>query len=699
MSEKIFFNAHHSPIGAFASFTLGCKGACGGLGLELASPVNQNVYIGLQSVNGDQFEMFPFYGDASNEKKRFDNSGTDDQKKSRIKYFEDAEIRREFHLSSDIWTAKELTCAIYSPVRSIPDPSKASEENLMRALIPAVFVELTIDNSNGDSERRAIFGYQGNDPYSSMRHISCTERGNKISGVGQGRITAVCTAEKNAVSGLAFSIEELAFFKDIDNLSFGLGTTGALIMSAPAGRKISWKMAVCFYRGGIVTTGLEASYLYTNYFHSIEEVASFALNHFDFYKDTALQSDTLIDNSSLPVERKFMMAHSVRSYYGSTQLLSISNKPYWIVNEGEYRMMNTFDLTVDQLFYEMVFNPWTVRNVLDFYTDRYSYNDTVRFSGSDREYPGGISFTHDMGVGNSFSPSGYSVYELSNLDGCFSYMTQEQLVNWILCAGVYVAGTGDQEWLCRNKTTLESCMVSMLNRDHFNPEKRDGIMDLDCSRVQNGSEITTYDNVDTALGSAKRNTYLSVKCWAAYIVLEHLFGSLKNDRLAAQASLQAKLCAETICSFSRNDGTIPALLEKDNQSVLIPIIEGLVFPWFLNKELVEEDGPYSNLILALKKHCQNIFKSDLCHFEDHGWRLSSTSDNSWLSKIYLCQFVAERILGFDIDADADRAHMDWLLDRDNCYYAWSDQMRAGKVCGSRYYPRGVTSILWLEQRA
>jgi hypothetical protein len=49
MSEKIFFNAHHSPMGAFASFTLGYKGASGGLGLELASPANQNIYIGLEA--------------------------------------------------------------------------------------------------------------------------------------------------------------------------------------------------------------------------------------------------------------------------------------------------------------------------------------------------------------------------------------------------------------------------------------------------------------------------------------------------------------------------------------------------------------------------------------------------------------------------------------------------------------------------
>ena len=86
---------------------------------------------------------------------------------------------------------------------------------------------------------------------------------------------------------------------------------------------------------------------------------------------------------------------------------------------------------------------------------------------------------------------------------------------------------------------------------------------------------------------------------------------------------------------------------------------------------------------------------EYCKFADKGWKLSSTSRNSWLSKIYLCQFISEKIFGKSIDQDADSAHMAWLTDDDNAYYAWSDQMLAGKAHGSRYYPRGITSLLWL----
>jgi hypothetical protein len=171
---------------------------------------------------------------------------------------------------------------------------------------------------------------------------------------------------------------------------------------------------------------------------------------------------------------------------------------------------------------------------------------------------------------------------------------------------------------------------------------------------------------------------------------------LGQKELALQASRQAMLCADTICAFQKADGTIPALLEQGNQSVLISVIEGLVFPWFCKRELLDENGPYGKLIRALRTHCKAVLKKGICLFEDNGWRLSSTSDNSWLSKIYLCQFVAEKILQLENDSSSDCAHLSWLTDSDNSYFAWSDQMRAGKVCGSRYYPRGVTSILWLK---
>ena len=693
MKTSSFFNAHHSPIGAFASFTLGYKGAKGGLGLELSGPANQNVFIGIQSEERSQFRLLPFYGEAENFRERFDCSDTEIKNQQQIIPFEDFQIQRYFHVATDTWVAGDLTLKLFSPVLPIPDPASSSHEACKDALIPAVFAEITVDNRTISTPRKAIFGFQGNDPCSAMRRIDETSRGS-IVGIGQGRHSAICTGDTDIVSGLAFSIEELAFPQRESNRTFGLGTIGALVMTAAPGEKRTWRFVICFYRSGIVTTGVDASYYYTRYFDCIEEVAEYAYSRFDQYRDAALHSDTLIEDSSLNPERKFMLSHAIRSYYGNTELLSTSDGPLWIVNEGEYRMMNTFDLLIDHLFFELKMNPWTVRNVLDFFVKRYSYFDTVRYPGTDKQRPGGISFTHDMGVANSFSRQHYSAYELQGLHGCFSYMTSEQLVNWILCAAVYVTQTNDQSWLQNKKDTLVSCFESMLNRDHFDSSLRDGIMDLDTNRCDGGSEITTYDNVDSSLGQARRNTYLAVKCWAAYLCLQNLGDKLGIESMKQLASEQAEKCAATILFYLKEDGTIPALLEEGNESVIISVIEGLVYVWFLEPTLLN-GGRYSLFINALRTHCETVLSTGVCRFGDGGWRLSSTSDNSWLSKIYLCQFVAEKILEVSQDEAADKAHTNWLLDSDNSYFAWSDQMNNGKVCGSRYYPRGVTAILWI----
>ena len=59
MTRNIFFNTQHSPIGAFASFTLGAKGAKGGLGLELGKPSDQNIFIGI--ADAKSITCLPFF--------------------------------------------------------------------------------------------------------------------------------------------------------------------------------------------------------------------------------------------------------------------------------------------------------------------------------------------------------------------------------------------------------------------------------------------------------------------------------------------------------------------------------------------------------------------------------------------------------------------------------------------------------------
>jgi xylan 1,4-beta-xylosidase len=702
MPKNIFFNAHHSPIGAFASFTLGFPGNGGGLDLELGRPPRSNLYIGVESAEREgYYDTLPFLQAADDESKRYDIENPDpNPNKPRILFpFASSAIKRDFHVSTDTWTAGDLTFTVYSPVQSVPDPGTSSEEAMKMALVPAVLAELTIDNSKGSRTRRAFFGYQGSDPYSSMRRLDDTS--SDLHGVGQGRMTAIASADPEVQSALHFSMENILTNPLKENWTFGLGPVGALVMDVPAGARRTYRFAVCFHRNGLVTAGLDASYLYTRYFRNIEEVADYALRHFDELAARSHQADRMIDSSELSVDQKFMLSHAIRSYYGCTQLLDVEGEAFWVVNEGEYRMMNTFDLTVDQLFFELKMNPWTVRNELDLFVKRYSYEDTVRFPGDTTEYPGGLSFTHDMGVANTLSRPHYSSYELYGIDGCFSHMTHEQLVNWILCAAVYVEQTGDREWLSSNMAILERCFDSMLNRDHPDPSKRNGIMALDSSRTMGGAEITTYDSLDVSLGQARNNIYLAGKCWAAYVALEKLFAENGMDDLARSAGQQAEKCAATIVSHMKPEGYIPAVVGEGNDSKIIPAIEGLIFPYYTgSKEALDPEGRFGEYIKTLKKHLATVLVPDVCLFQDGGWKISSTSNNSWLSKVYLCQFIAREILGCSWDeagAAADAAHVRWLTHEKLSFWSWSDQIISGEITGSKYYPRGVTAALWLEE--
>ena len=694
-SQTPFFNAHHAPVGAFATFTLGFPGSKGGLGLELGGPANESVFIGVETREGGDYEALPFFTSSADSAKRYDVSADASPVQGLVRAFPDGAISRDFGVACDTWRAGDLSFTIYSPIKPVPDPAGAGKAAMMSAVVPAVFAELTIDNSEGKRARKAFFGYEGSENKFNMRRLDDVSRG-AYTGVGQGSVIAIVSDSTGVYSGGGFTLDKCLRPDFTENLAAGLGGVVALMANVPAGKKKTFRFAVCFYRDGNVTSGLASRYFYTQYFRDIEAVALYALRHWPTQKRLALENERALGKATLGEAQRFQLYQAVRSYYGSTEFLEAQGRPFWVVNEGEYRMLNTFDLTVDHLFFELAQNPWVVRDQLDWFARRYRYTDRVRLPGDPREYPGGISFTHDMGIGNCVSRPGHSSYEQVGLHGCFSHMTHEQLVNWICCAVSYARQTNDRAWRRRNLDTFRACLRSLVNRDHPDPKRRDGVMSADSSRCRGGSEITTYDSLDASLGQARNNLYLAVKTWAAYLGLRAVFSGENADRLAAQAGTQAARCARTIARNLRPDGFIPAVMDEGNESRIIPAIEGLVFAaiWEMRAAL-DPAGEFGELIAALATHLQTVLTPGVCKFADGGWKLSSTNDNSWLSKIYLCQFVARHVFGWPPDPAADEAHRRWLLDPDNAYFAWSDQMVMGKAKGSKYYPRGVTAWLWL----
>jgi len=746
------FNAQHSPMGAFMSFTCGNFGTRGGIGLQIGQPGDQEVFIGFK--DGDRtsdatLKCLPFYTAAVNRSADaflVEQAGPAEQNvKPDAEPFADGAFSRSYGWASDRWDAEGLSFSVYSPFGAIPDPSVESDERMREGLLPAVIARLELDNTTGATTRTAMF---------ALNHARPGSR-TLPEELGSGRVAFAFRREAGGAAEL-FDFTSSEEGEKIDagpflfmrwSASDGvrerhnpvhlLGSCPGFGFEVPAGKKYGITIALGSYLEGFQTNGLDGRYLYTRYFSGLADVLKTALDNSAQIIDSATALDSKLDLAAVSDDQRFLISHATHSYYGSTQLLEVEGQPLWVVNEGEYCMMNTLDLAVDHVFWELEHNPWLVRNLLDTFVRLYSYTDEVKVYKSDfaptvdtlqvdpsqtppppdeaqlsRPYdtqPGGLSFCHDMGAHNNFSPQGRSSYELANLTGCFSYMTVEQLCNWVLTAGCYVAKTRDFAWLRSNGTVVEACLSSMINRSGDV-----GFAQFDSTRCAGGQEITTYDSLDHSLAQTRNNVYIAVKSWATYRALALLFRELGDAASQARSQELAEKVASVV-SDQPVDGVLPAIFEKSNPgyaSRILPAVEGCVYPLYFAQTGFAGHTPgeiYASpaekrMFAVLREHTRNLLldpeRRNL--FADGGIKLSSTSNNSWMSKIAIFMHVTRRVFALDAEPEvaevfrqADAAHVKWQTEGSS-YWACCDQIVSGEGKASRYYPRIITSALWME---
>jgi hypothetical protein len=740
---NISFNAQHSPAGAFFSFTCGLFGSRGGFGLELGRPGDQNLYIGVKE--GDRLcasplRVLPFYeGSADDEARRFqvEQANAPAQPFVGLLPYRADEISRHYGFATDRWVTRDLDFAIHTPVEPIDEHA---------APIPAITAELRIDNRAGKTPRTAVFAVQF--PTQGTRLLQTPA--SRHLGFAQRRHLGVagCIEQHEGPGGRCILPARLAMRWQIASALrdpspvHHLGNTPALVMEVPAGAAMTLHLALACHRDDIATTGLAGRYAYTRRFACVEEVLDAALQPSSNRRPLVDAQDDRLASSRLSPSQQFLVAHSTRSYFGSTQLLDVGGEPFWVVNEGEYCMMNTLDLAVDHVFFELRHNPWVVRNLLDRFARHYAYVDQVKvpkasalaaLKASHVESadvkntprtlgttlpldhfdlkPGGISFTHDMGVHNNFSPPGCSSYELPDLVGCFSHMTAEQLCNWSLMAACYVAHTADSAWASLHAHTLEACLQSLINRG---PDT--GTIEFDSSRCATGSEITTYDSLDHSLAQTRNNVYMAVKAWATALGLGLILHKLGRDASAHRAFAHAAKASAHVIAHAGPDGVLPAVFEPDNpgyHSRILPACEGLIYPQQWLRSLDPSDvvrrtieSAMQALVPTLRRHTVALLTDPQQRnlFPDGGLRLSSTSGNSWMSKIALFQHICRTVFALDTESQirsimsrADAAHVRWQTEGKSAYWACSDQIVHGVAEGSKYYPRIVTTVLWQDE--
>ena len=168
---------------------------------------------------------------------------------------------------------------------------------------------------------------------------------------------------------------------------------------------------------------------------------------------------------------------------------------------------------------------------------------------------------------------------------------------------------------------------------------------------------------------------------------------------ARKAHNQAVLCAGTVtASYDEKTGRLPAIISEGNNTALIPVAEGLIYLYLCGD--TERLKEFSELTGIYRKHLSNVLKKGICLFDGNGWKLSQSNTNSWMSKIFINQFVAKNILGVNIshcDGDSDREHARWRAD--GCKESpCVDQIFEGETDTSGFhYPRGVASHIWLTE--
>ena len=669
-NELVTLNVDHAPMGACSTMTYGFQDSACGVGTSNGQfPYYQRVggvLVGLSNSAG--MHIMPFVTDVAN-------------LSSTARFFATNDIQRTLTPGTDDYLiAGNLGFSHYSPAWSMPDIYTASLGDRRRCFLPATWMVFTINNTNSTPEDF----YFGLPVAVSARSFA----NGAYQGVAQGEAAlAVRTGSCDILTGARLT----AVFN-------GMSQGFAFHVTVPAGQTRSLMVVLAYYRSTVLDGRTGSHYYYTSLFPSIDSVVDAAFAGFADAQARCRQLTAAMGRAGLNPYRQFLASHALHSYMADTAcLIDPQGRVHWWEVEGFFNYINTFDLTVDHAFFDSCMHPWALRNVLDGFSGAltgvgYSYS-TPLFSASSgtQVSSAGFSFDHDMGYWpNSSTGSAYG-----------ANMGQEELQAWILSAGVYWSRSGDHAWLTNNLAVLQNCLNSMLLRDSTNPALRDGV-----TKNVNSGEITTFDSLDNSLLRPAFSGRLAVRSWGCYVALNAMFAQIGDPTDAASSQASALATAQTIVNrwntYRGTLGYLPAMLDGSDHAAITPMIEGLVYPAVmgLTNAMDRSGGPYAAMLQALSNHLAAVLVPGRCiGLPAGGWQMTSATTLTWQSKIFICQYVAEAVLGFHgdlINGAVDQVHASIQIESApvQAFCDAVDGSGASNSAGGDHYPRAVTTSLW-----
>jgi hypothetical protein len=668
-NQLVFVNVDHAPMGACSTMAYGYHGQPCGVGTSSGvypywDTWGGGVFIGLSNATG--VTTLPFFTNIP----------------PNVTFFPDASVQRNLSPCTDEYTVNGtgLSFVHYSPAWMMTDLVTATSDEKKRFFLPATWLVFTFQNTNNTSQD-FYFGLPV--PVTEKTFANGAYRGFAL---GEAAL-AVQSGSCELLSGSAFS-----------SVFQGVNQGFAFHIGVPAGQTRTLMVVIAYYRSAVVDSRTGAHYYYTSLFPSIDNVIDSAFAGFGDARERCAQVTQVMDKAALNPYRKFLACYALHAYQAITAcLLDPQGRVHWWEMEGWFNYINTFDLTVDHAFYDSYMHPWALRNVLDAFSGAlpgtgYSYEAPLYNPTGAQVSSHGFSFDHDMGGWPNSGPG--PAYGAS--------MGQEELQAWILSAGVYWSRTRDDAWLTNNLALLQTCLSSMLLRDNTNAAARDGI-----TKNINSGEITTWDSLDASLQRPAFNGRLAVRNWASYLALNTMFGQVGDVADAAVCQNMAAVAAQTIVdrwnTYSSTLGYIPALLDGSVTAATIPMVEGLVYPaaMGLTNAIDRTGGPYASMLHALSNHLAAVLVPGKCLNAASGAWLSTSGSPTitWQSKNFICQYVAEAILGIEnntVNATVDQIHASLQL-QDAPLQGFCDALNGTGIfqyAGGPHYPRGITTALW-----
>ena len=670
-NQLVFVNVDHAPMGACSTITYGFKGDTCGLGTQTGNypfwaPTGGGgggVLFGLTGSSG--LQVLPFFLSPS-------------AVSTNAHFFPDASVQRTITPSTDDYSVDggRLAFTHYSPAWSMPDFSAATLNERKRYLLPATWIQVTIQNTNNASED-FYFGLPQNGTQRTFAN-------GAYEGFVLGEATlAVQTGSCELLSGARLTAA-------LDGMRSGC----VFHLSIPAGQTRSLMVVLAYYRSAAIDSRTSAVYYYTTMFPSIDSVIDAAFTGFGDAQLRCQQLASAIKNSGMNPYRQFLAGQTIHSYMADTAcVITPTGTVSWREVEGIFNYINTFDLTEDIAFFDSLLHPWALRNVLDTFSGAlpgtgYNYQTPLYDPSSTQVATNGFSFDHDMGLWpNSGTGPAYG-----------ANMGDEELQSWILSAGLYWSRTQDDPWLTNNAAVLQKCLNSMLARDNTNAALRDGI-----TKNVNSGEITTFDNLDSSLRNSAFSGRMAVRNWACYLALNAMFSQIGDVTDAGTCENMAAVVAQTIVNrwntYGPSLGYLPALLDGSNKTAVTPMIEGLAYPaaMGLTNAIDRSGGPYASMLQALSNHVVGVLVPGRGLDAASGaWLVSAATTFTWQSKVFLSQFAAEAVLGITnlVNGTIDQIHASLQI-AGSGYQGYSDALWIyGAIEGGHHYPRGVTTATW-----